>query len=67
MVATTEWLVAAHRDELIREAEQARLVRRCRTQNAAQGPLLRKLRSVTDNVFNHGRAANPPIGEGAIH
>ena len=66
MVATTEWLVAAHQDELIRDAEQARLIRRCRAQNAGQGRLVRKLRSVTDRVFNKGQGADPRIVEGAI-
>ena len=45
MVANAEWLVAAHQDELMRQAEQARLIRRCRTQNAARERLVRKLRS----------------------
>jgi hypothetical protein len=66
MVPNAEWLVAAHQDELIRDAEQARLIRSCRAQNAGQGRWLRKLRSATDNVFDNGPGADPQIGEGAI-
>jgi hypothetical protein len=47
MVNSAEWLVAAHRDDLIRQAEQARLIRRCRAQDAAQK---RPVRSATDKA-----------------
>jgi hypothetical protein len=50
MVGNGEWLVAAHQDEFIRHAEQARLIRRCRADNAAQEPLVRRLRAKTDKA-----------------
>lgn len=49
MVANAESLVATHQDELIRDAEQARLVRRCRAHNAEPDRPVRLRQPASDN------------------
>jgi hypothetical protein len=54
MVANAEWLVAAHRDELIRDAEQARLMRRCRApKGEGAGPAHRQIGKPATDMGRH--------------